>query len=190
MIHRLRFALALLLTAAGAAEHAPLLTVFGQRKLALTLPAGFTLDQAPEVSRGLTAVRLSGPKDAMNLQLFFVPDPTGGELARSARARKEFLVREFQAYVGSSTEQAMQFEEFDERNGSAGTYCAFTDSALLGKPQLPPNEFLHVTVGLRAWPDGCALFKLFSHDLISAEYRALLAVMRDGLELKPLTPLK
>jgi hypothetical protein len=179
-----------LLTTVAAGDRDALLTVFDYRKVALVVPEGFTLERVQEAPNGVVAVRLSGPNGTIDLNLFFVPDPTGGELVKSARARKEFMVREFQEYVGASTERAMQFEEFGERGGSAGTYCAFTDSALVGKSQLPPNEFLHITVGVKAWPEGLALFKLFSNDLTSAEYRALVAFLRDAVKLMPLTPLK
>jgi len=66
----------------------------------------------------------------------------------------------------------------------------FTDAALVGKPQLPPNEFLNVTAGLKAWTGACVIFQLFSNDLISAEYRALLTLLRDGVQLKPVSPLR
>ena len=65
----------------------------------------------------------------------------------------------------------------------------FTDAALVGKPQLPPNEFLHVTIGLKAWPGGCAVFKLFSNDVVSAGYRALLTMLRESVVPKPVSPL-
>lgn len=182
--------LVLLPAATPAAQRETLLTAFDQRKVAVIVPEGFNLTRASEAPRGLNAVTIDRPDGAIALHLYFIPDPTGGELVQSARARKEFLVSQFQDYVAASTEAAMQFEELDARGASSGTYCAFTDSSLLGKTQLPPNEFLHVTVGLKAWPEGCVMFKLFSNDLTSPHYRALLDLLRDGLQLKPLTPLK
>jgi hypothetical protein len=99
------------------------------------------------------------------------------------------MVRAFQEYVPQSAEQAMQFEELDPRTG-AGTYCVFTDATLVGKPQLPANEFLHVTAGVKAWRGGYVVFKLFSNDTLSAEYRALLKMLRDSVAELPVSPLK
>ena len=164
-----------------------IVTAFDQRKVGITVPEGFTFERTTSPN-GLVLVKISGPKGTIDLNLVFTPDLSGGELATSARARKEFMVREFQEYVANSVEQAMQFEELDARSG-AGAYCVFTDATLVGKPQLPPNEFLNVTVGVKAWPGGCVIFKLFSNDVISAEYRELLKLLRDGIQLKPVSPL-
>ena len=137
---------------------------------------------------GAVTVKLTGPKDALDLQLVFLPDPNG-ELAASARARKEFMAQAFQEFVASSVEQAMQFEELEPRAGG-GTYCVFTDATLVGKPQLPPNEFLNVTAGLKAWRGAYVVFKLFSNDTISAEYRSLLKLLRDEVQELPVSPLR
>lgn len=193
MFSRRRLFLALLLslvagTGAGAAPKEELVTICDQRKVGLAVPAGFTFTRS-EKPGGLVLVQISGPKDTIELNLVFMPDPSGGEFAASARSRKEFMVREFQEFVASSVEQAMQFEELEARGG-AGTYCVFTDAALVGKPQLPPNEFLNLTAGLKAWPEACVVFRLLSNDVISAEYRALLAMLRESVQLKPVSPLR
>jgi len=193
MLSRRQVLLAMLLclaagTAVAAAPKEEIVTICDQRKVAIAVPEGFTLERS-ESPNGLVLVKISGPKGTIDLNLVFMPDPSGGEFATSARTRKEFMVREFQEFVASSVEQAMQFEELEARGG-AGTYCVFTDAALIGKPQLPPNEFLNLTAGLKAWPGACVVFKLFSNDVISAEYRTLLAMLRESVQLKPVSPLR
>jgi hypothetical protein len=106
----------------------------------------------------------------------------------NARARKEKMVELFQEYVDSSVEKAMQFEELDPRTG-AGTYCVFTDASLVGKKKFPPGEFLHFTTGLKAWPGVLAIFRVFSNDTTSAEYRAAMKMLRESVQEKAV-PLK
>ena len=172
---------------AAAAPKEEIVTIFEHRRVSLTVPEGFTFTRGADQG-GAVTVKLTGPKGALDLQLVFLPD-ANGELAASARARKEFMAQAFQEFVASSVEQAMQFEELEPRAGG-GTYCVFTDATLVGKPQLPPNEFLNVTAGLKAWRGAYVVFKLFSNDTISAEYRSLLKLLRDEVQELPVSPLR
>jgi hypothetical protein len=89
----------------------------------------------------------------------------------------------FDEYVASSTEKAMQFEELDPQTG-AGTYCVFTDANLASQEKRPAGEYLHLTTGIKAWPGVVAVFRLFSNDTRSAEYQALLKMLRESVEEK------
>jgi len=171
----------------AAAPKEEVVTIFEHRKIAIAVPDGFAFAHT-EDSAGTITVKVTGPRDALDIQLVFMPDPENG-LVTSARTRKEFMVQAFQEFVASSVEQAMQFEELEPHVG-AGTFCVFTDAALVGKPQLPPNDFLHVTAGLKAWRGGYTVFKLFSNDTISAEYLALLRMLRESVRELPVSPLR
>jgi hypothetical protein len=129
---------------------------------------------------------LADPKERFSLDCVFLPDPEG-ELG-SARGRAEKLVEMFNSYVESSKEKGMRFEELEPRTG-AGTYCVFTDVNLVGKTQLPPGEFLHLTAGLKAWPGVVAVFRFFSNDTTSPEYQGVLKMLRESVDEKPV-PLK
>jgi len=58
----------------------------------------------------------------------------------------------------------------------------FTDAKLRGRSSLPPGEYLHLTVGLKAWPGVVAVFRIFSQDTTSAEYQAILGLLRESVE--------
>lgn len=155
--------------------------IFESRKVTVGVPAGFTATTNRDEA-GLVQVHLAEATQKATLDLIFVPDPDG-EALRS-RGRKEKMVELFNSYVASSVEKAMRFEELEPRRG-AGTYCVFTDASLVGKTELPPNEFRHLTVGLKAWSGVMTIVRLFSQDTTSPEYQALLKLLRESVEERP-----
>lgn len=159
--------------------------LFENRKLVIEVPPGFGYSHSKD-DLGLMNVHLATPKDTVTVHLLFLPDPEGR--FGSARARKEKMVDLFQEYAESSVEKAMQFEELDPVRG-AGTYCVFTDAKLVGQSTLPPGEYLHFTTGLKAWPGVLAIFRVFSNDTKSPDYRALMKMLRESVQEKPV-PLK
>ena len=161
------------------------LVLFGQRRVALVVPAGFVFSSEKD-DRGLISARLTDPQEKTTLHISFLPDPAG-ELA-TPRGRKEFLVQAFQRFVAGSAEQAMQFEELEPRTG-AGTYCVFTDKDLVGRATFPPGEYLHATTGIKTWPGSLAVFTLMSNSTTGDEYRAIMKLLRESLVELPLTPL-
>ena len=80
-----QFFLLLLFGVAGAAaaDKEAVIPVFDQRKIGLTVPAGFTLDHTEDPARGIAVVKISGPKGTIELNIVFTPDATDGELACS-----------------------------------------------------------------------------------------------------------
>lgn len=171
--------------AAGEASREETLSLFENRKISIQVPQLHTYN-AHKDETGIATVRIADPKEKVSLQLTFLPDPE--DRFSKSRARREQMFEVFQEYVGSSKEQAMQFEELEPRTG-AGTYCVFTDKALIGKESLPPNEYLHLTGGVKAWPGVVAIFRLFSNDTTSPEYTALMKVVRESVEER-LVPLR
>jgi hypothetical protein len=152
--------------------------LFQNRKVTVVVPEGLGF-QSNKDERGIIFVRLGHPKDKISLQVSFLPDPDGR--FATARSRKEFMNETFFEYVGGSVEKAMRFEELDPKVG-AGTYCVFTDAALVGKTKLPRGEFLQTTTGLKAWPGVVAVFTLFSNDTTSKEYQAVMSMLRESVE--------
>ncbi len=181
----MRIALAVLLVAlsgmvpATAAEpREETLTLFEGRKVVLALPDGFVLERGGEAG-GIVTVRLEDARRRLSGEIRFLPD--GEHRFLAARPRKELMHEMFGEYVAASTEQGMQFEELEPREG-AGTYCRFTDAKLVGKTELPPGEYLHLTVGLKAWRGVVAIFRIFSQDVTSPEYQAVLRLLRESVE--------
>lgn len=153
------------------------------RSISVTVPDGFNYKSGAN-ARGELVVVLAEAKERFSLTVTFEPDPEGE--FRNARARKERLHEEFKSYVEGSVEKAMQFEELQTMVGAA-TYCVFTDDKLVGKSktEFPPGEYLHLTVGVKAWPGIVATFTLFSDDTDSEQYRALMKVLRESVHEKP-----
>lgn len=171
-------ALSLPSLAPAAAVREEAVFLFESRKVVLALPEGFALERGPDAG-GLVSIRFADARDRISGEIRFLPDGENRFLA--ARPRKELMNEMFNEYVAASTEQGMQFEELEPRTG-AGTYCVFTDAKLVGKDALPPGEYLHLTVGLKAWPGVIAVFRIFSQDKASPDYRAVLKLLRESLE--------
>jgi len=171
--------LVLLCSTLGAAQKRRDATVFlfQNRKVTVAVPEGLGF-QSSKNERGIISVRLGDPKNTINLQVSFLPDPEGR--FASARDRKEFINETFHEYVAASVEKGMQFEELDPKVG-AGTYCVFTDSSLVGKSSLPRGEFLQTTTGLKAWPGVVAVFTVFGNKTTSMEYLAVMNMLRDSV---------
>jgi len=170
---------------AAVAPREETLFLFENRKVVLGVPEGFTLERGREAA-GVISIGLADAGGRVSGEIRFLPD---SELRfMQSRPRKELMNEMFNEYVAFSTQQAMQFEELEPRVG-AGTYCVFTDARLVGKSPLPAGEFLHLTVGLKAWPGAIAVFRVFSQDTKSREYQAMLTLLRESLEERAV-PLK
>ena len=168
----------------GAAEAAPrreeAVFLSDQRRVVVEVPDGFKFESGRD-ERGLVRVFLTGPGEQVSVQLSFLPDGEGrfGE----AYERRRLLHETYGPYVAGSVEKGMHFEELEPKSG-AGTFCVFTDSALVGKTELPPGEFHHVTAGAKVWPGVVVLFSVFSQDTKSAPYRTALRLLRESVAEK------
>ena len=169
----------------AAAQRVESVLIFENRKVAVVVPPGFTYTRLQDEA-GLPNLNLAAAENKVSLNLVFVPDPEG--LAAQARARRERMFELFANFVETSVEKAMRFEELEPRLG-AGTYCVFTDASLVGRTNLPPGEYLHLTAGLKVWRGVVVVFRLFSNETSSAEYQAGLKLLRTSVEERAV-PLK
>src|SRR5687768_2741634 len=103
--------------------------LFENRKVTIAVPTGFGYAANKDELRAYQ-VKLGDAKNRVSLDIVFLPDAE--EQFNQPRARREMLAEHFSAYVDSSSEKGMQFEELTPRAG-AGTYCVFTDAKLIGK---------------------------------------------------------
>lgn len=176
--------LALMVASAGHAalknDREETLLVFDSRKISIIVPQLFSYN-VTKSEEGLAGIRIVDPKEQLSIELTILPDGEGKMM--NARARRERMVELFQQYVEDSVEKAMQFEELEPRMG-AGTYCVFTDAKLVGRETLPPGEYHHLTVGVKAWPGVSVIFRAFSNDTKSADYQAILRMLRQSVEEK------
>jgi hypothetical protein len=183
-LRRLALAAGLLLApgaAPAAAQREEILELAPGRRVTLAVPPGFAVER-PADPAAPPELRLRDAAGTVSLDLAFLPDPEGR--AATPRARRERLVELFEEHVAASVEQAMRFEELEPRRG-AGTWCLFTDRALVGRAELPPNEYRLLAVGVKAWPGVMVVFRLFSQDAASAAHRAAWGILRDSVEERP-----
>jgi len=155
--------------------------IFGGRRVAVSLPEGFRAEVGRDPA-GRVVLRVADAGDRHSLEIGFLADDEG-QWGR-ARARRELMHELFAEHVPSSREKAMQFEELEPKSG-AGTFCVFTDAALVGRTDLPAGEYLHLTAGVKAWPGVAVVFRLFSQDLVSPGYREALRLLRESVWEKP-----
>lgn len=167
------------------APHEESLFVFENRKVTIAVPPGLGYAVNRDES-GTYQVKVGDPKNRVSLDIIFLPDPDAD--FKNVRSRREMLNEQFGDYVGSSSEKGMQFEELNPHAGG-GTYCVFTDTKLVGKTELPPGEFIHLTAGVKAWPGVLAIFRLFSNETTSEEYQAAMKMLRESVEERAV-PLK
>lgn len=172
--------LAVVAVAAAAAQREESVALPNGSRVAIAVPAGFKFEQARDAGGAPRAVLNAEGK--ASLELSFLPDPEGKALR--LRGRNELMVEFFQEYVAGSVEKAMEFTELSPRRG-VGTLCVFTDAALVGKTDLPPNEYHHLTVGIKAWEGVMLVFRLFSQDVKSEAHLAALRVLRESVEERP-----
>lgn len=181
-----RLALAVSLLAApwsvsAAAQREEILEFAPGRRVTIAVPPGFVVESARDPAAP-PELRLRDAAGTVSLDLAFLPDPEGR--AATPRARRERLVELFEEHVSASVEQAMRFEELEPRRG-AGTWCLFTDRALVGRVELPPNEYRLLAVGVKAWPGAMVVFRLFSQEADSPAHRAAWALLRESVEERP-----
>jgi hypothetical protein len=167
--------------AAAAVQREEAVALPDGRRVSIAVPAGWKFEQAREEGGAPRAV-LNAADGKASLDLSFLPDPDGKALR--LRGRNELMVGFFQEVVAGSVEKAMEFQELSPRRG-AGTFCVFTDAALVGKAELPPNEYHHLTVGVKAWTGVMVVFRLFSQDVKSEAHLAALRVLRESVEERP-----
>ncbi len=167
--------------ALAAAQREEAVTILDGRRVSVAVPPGFSFSPDRDAA-GLVHVQLVRAEPRVSLDLLFLPDPDGQ--AATARARRERMVELFNDFVADSVEKAMRFEELDPRRG-AGTYCVFTDAKLVGQAELPPNEYLHLTCGVKSWPGVMVVFRIFSNDTSGAGYQAAVRLLRESVEERP-----
>jgi len=154
---------------------------FGDHRIAIAVPDGFTYNSSKD-EHGVIVAALADQKQKISLKISFLPDPS----ARLGleETQKSFVAELSQPYAEGSVEKSYDFKPLAPRVGS-GLYCAFTDASLVGKMPFPPNEFLMITSGVKVWSGCAAIFQLWSNDATSKEYQAAMKVLRESVQESP-----
>lgn len=190
MIARLRclFLLTLAFSLAGASdvvgapkERKESVFLFENRQVVFAMPPDYGMSMSKD-ERGMFTVIIADKKDRAALQMTFLPDPDGRFALE--RERKEFIFEAAQELIASSVEKTMRFEDLQSKIGK-GTFCSFTDEAMVGKKKLPADARPCSTTGVKAWPGVVAAFTLVSSGPATKEHQVLMALLRDSVEEAP-----
>jgi hypothetical protein len=156
------------------------LIVLVDHKVSIDVPSGFEYSSSRD-DRDVISVKITDPKQKIILSVSFLPDQEARLATESGQ--KDFLANAYVQYAEGSVENSYNFKDLAPRSGT-GTYCVFTDSSLAGKKPLPPDEYLNITTGVKAWSDCFLVFSLLSNDTTSKEYQAALKMVRESFEEK------
>jgi hypothetical protein len=154
--------------------------LLGDRRVAIAVPDGYIYSSGRD-EQGVIMVKIADPRDKIDLQVRFQPDPESRLGAESQQM--EFLANVCRQYAEGSVEKSYDFKPLAPHHGS-GTYCSFTDASLVGQ-EPPKGEFLHVTTGVKAWSGWALVFTVLSNDTDSKEYQTALKLVQESFEEKP-----
>ena len=174
----LLFGLTVLSASIRLAAKEEVLALYEDHRVVINVPEGSTLTRSFS-DLGIITVKIVDAKQVTNLEISLLPDPEGR--FTTPRARREFIVETFQQYVEGSTEKEIHFTEQKTRTGAV-TACVFTDANLVGKTDLPPNEYLNATTGMKTWPGCAAYFTLLSNGVDSPAYQAAMKIITESVQ--------
>ncbi|MSU23341.1 MAG: hypothetical protein EXS32_05890 [Opitutus sp.] len=173
--------LALLATAgrvlAKEAARTETLFLFQNHRVTISVPEGYVYSSGRD-ERGIITAKLVAPKQKVELQVSFQPDPDG-RLTTEA-GQMAFLAQVCRPYVDGSVERSYHFKSLEPHRGS-GTYCVFTDASLVGR-EPPKGEFLNITASVKVASGVAIIFTLLSTDTTSNDYQTALKLLKESFE--------
>jgi len=153
-------------------------TIFQGRQMAVEVPAGWKFDEELDPHHGAPTLHVQDPHGEVAMVVSFFPDPADKPPNRAdleAEARNLF-----EPYLDSAVEKDMRLTYFEAPDGGGGVYASFTDGNL--DPQnLPEDEKLISTAGLRSMKGVYVLFIVLTNSRDSAPYRRALELVRGEL---------
>jgi hypothetical protein len=146
--------------------------------LSITPPGGWTLSTHKEDDSGY-AITLS-PPDGVNakclLNVTFVPEPK--PVAKETVDEEVLSVCD--QFVDQSVEKKKTLRDFGASGGAYGSYCVFTDAALVGKPA-KHDEFKVIGIGIIHFRDDVmAAVSVAGDDERGADFSQMLAAVRSA----------
>ena len=167
----------LILPRATSGDDIRTVTIFEGRQIAVAVPAGWKFDEQLDPHHGTPLLHVEDPAGQVAVVLAFFPDPAAKPPDRAdLEAEAQNL---FEPYLQSSVEKEMDLTYFDAPDGR-GVYASFTDGNL--DPQnVPEDEKLISTAGLRSMKGVYVLFTVLTNSRDSASYRRALELVRGEL---------
>ncbi len=159
------------------ADDTKTITIFEGRQMSIAVPKGWSFDEGTDPHLGSPTLKLADPKQEIDLQISFLPDPTAKLSSREAveAEAKRFL----EPYLETAVEKEIRLTFADAGDGMAA-YASFTDSKLDPK-HIPEDEKLIGVSGIRTWKGGYLVFTLLTNSTDSAPYKRALEVVLSGI---------
>jgi hypothetical protein len=156
-------------------------TVFEGRKISVSFPEGWLLEETRDSSKAVQIVRVVNPKSEVLLDMSFFPDPQG-QLATIDRL-KGTMKGKYGSYLAGSVEKDMKITSF-AGPGGVGAYTSFTDRRFVGQT-IPDSERLISTAGLLSWKGAYLAFTLLSNSRETDDYRQAFEIVHSGVRELP-----
>lgn len=154
------------------------ITIFQQRQIAIPVPDGWTFADSRDDKTGVQTVTLKDRSGEIELSVSFFPDQAN-RLSTKAGLEKQMRTL-FAEYVAGSVEGKMNLTFRETADGIMG-HAVFTDRELAGH-EIPKDQRLNSTTGLRSWSGVYAFFTLLSNQTKSDAYATALELVRSGMQ--------
>jgi hypothetical protein len=152
-------------------------TIFQGRQIAVAVPAGWKYDEALDPHHNTPTLHVQDPDGQVAVVLAFFPDPANTQPDRAdLEAEAQNL---FEPFLESAVEKDMKLTYFDAPDGG-GVYASFTDGNL-DPENVPEDDKLISTAGLRSMKGVYVLFTVLTNSRDSAAYRTALDLVRGEL---------
>jgi hypothetical protein len=156
-------------------------SVRGGPKFIVDVPMGYSF--ATETAQdGAVLVTMNNP--VWQISVTAVVGQVSDPAVTSADWQRDFLIGRMAQALPDAKETDYNFKPLNPGPGQTGIVCVFTDAKYKTAEELPPNEFLHMTGGIRAWQGGAIHFTIMSNSIKSPEYREVYEMFRTGFVMQ------
>jgi len=161
----------------GEMASAKLVTIFQGRRIAIVIPDGWLVEESSEGKNGVRSLTIRDAKEEIELFVGFLPDSNGRLPSRLELERE--LRKLCDTDLANSVERELK-PQFAKTVDGEAAYATLTDRSLAGR-DIPPDERLYRTMGIRVLNNAYLIFILDSRRLDAATHITALQVVLKGI---------
>lgn len=161
----------------GETASTKLVTIFQTRQIAIAVPDGWLIEESLDGKNGVRSLTIRDANEEIELFVGFVPDGNGRLTSRLELERE--MHKLYDSALANSIERDLNLQFAKTVDGEAA-YATLTDRSLSGR-DVPPDERLYRTQGIRVWNKAYLIFILDSKRLEAATHIAALHLVLKGL---------
>lgn len=140
-------------------------------RIRIDVPPGYSF--RTENENGQVIVRLENPVWPIFIAAAIAP--SSAVRAPTEEAQRNLLVTQAAEILAQSKEQDYRFIPLNPERGS-GVYCLFSAPNASRPEELEPDQFLHVTAGIKTIRGAVMYFRIMCNDVTTPEYQEALAL--------------